>query len=143
MRVIKHYPTALRRQVGEAVRIRRRGEAVLNSKAEFNRCKIVRLTIPESDPAPTPVGPVVTTEPEGDEWAVAPPPPVVKTGYGKPLKSAQTKRQSQAISAQPSKRARLGDMPEDWGLESAVESITVVESLPPQMVTLSWSQLPQ
>ena len=48
MRVIKFYQTSLRRQVGEAVRIRRRGEGcVLNSKSEFNRCRITRLTLPE------------------------------------------------------------------------------------------------
>ena len=51
MRVVKHYKTALSRQVGEAVRIRRRGGAgsILNSKAEFNRCRIPRLAIEEID----------------------------------------------------------------------------------------------
>ena len=37
----------INRQVGEAVRIRRRGEGnLLNSKDEFNRCKITRLSLP-------------------------------------------------------------------------------------------------
>ena len=51
MRVVKHYKTALSRQVGEAVRIRRRGGAgsILNSRAEFNRCRIPRLAIEEVD----------------------------------------------------------------------------------------------
>ena len=51
MRVVKHYKSALSRQVGEAVRIRRRGGAgmILNSKSEFNRCRIPRLIIEEVD----------------------------------------------------------------------------------------------
>ena len=53
MRMVRQYPTALRRQVGEAVRIKRRGEAVLNSKAEYNRCSITRLTLPDRTLLPT------------------------------------------------------------------------------------------
>ena len=51
MRVVNYYKTALSRQVGEAVRIRRRGGegSILNSRAEFNRCRIPRLTIEEVD----------------------------------------------------------------------------------------------
>ena len=42
MRVVRPYKSAFSRQVGEAVRIRRRGGAgmILNSKAEYNRCRI-------------------------------------------------------------------------------------------------------
>ena len=51
MRVVGYYKSALSRQIGEAVRIRRRGGAgmVLNSKSEFNRCRIPRLIIEEVD----------------------------------------------------------------------------------------------
>ena len=57
MKVVKYYSSALRRQVGEAIRIRRRGESVLlNSKAEYSRCNITRLTLPEVTPE----------KPEGD-----------------------------------------------------------------------------
>ena len=50
LRPVKYYKTALGRQVGEAVRIRRRGEEkLLNSKAEFNRCKITRLSLPQKE----------------------------------------------------------------------------------------------
>ena len=51
MRVVKYYKTALSRQVGEAVRIRRRGGAgcILNSKSEYNRCMIPRLIVEEQD----------------------------------------------------------------------------------------------
>ena len=51
MRIVKHYRSALSRQIGEAVRIRRRGGAgcILNNKAEYNRCKIPRLVLEEED----------------------------------------------------------------------------------------------
>ena len=44
MRVVQFHRSALSRQVGEAIRIRRRG-VVLNSRGEFNRCKISRLSL--------------------------------------------------------------------------------------------------
>ena len=51
MRVVRSYKTALSRQIGEAVRIHRRGGAglILNSKSEYNRCKIPRLVLEELD----------------------------------------------------------------------------------------------
>ena len=47
MRVVRSYRTALSRQIGEAVRIRRRGGegGILNSKAEYSRCRITRLVL--------------------------------------------------------------------------------------------------
>ena len=48
LRPIRFFTTALTRQIAEATRIQRLGEEiVLNSKAEYNRCKIGRLTIGE------------------------------------------------------------------------------------------------
>ena len=49
-RVVSQHRTALARQVSEAVRIGRRGGAgaVLNSKAEYNRCHIPRLRMRRS-----------------------------------------------------------------------------------------------
>ena len=49
MRVVGRAKSALERQTKEAVRIRRRGGegAILNSKAEFNRCFIPRLQLQE------------------------------------------------------------------------------------------------
>ena len=51
MRVVKFHRSALARQTGEAVRIRRRGGegAVLNSKGEFNRSFIPRLQLVEEE----------------------------------------------------------------------------------------------
>ena len=47
LKAVKSYKTALSRQIGEAVRIRRRGGegSILNSKAEFSRCRIPRLVL--------------------------------------------------------------------------------------------------
>ena len=51
MRPVKYFRTALSRQVGEAVRIMRRGGAcsILNSKSEYDRCRIPRLVMEEED----------------------------------------------------------------------------------------------
>ena len=48
---VRFYKTALSRQIGEAVRIRRRGGAgaILNSKSEYSRCKIPRLVLEDVD----------------------------------------------------------------------------------------------
>ena len=66
LRPVAYHKTALSRQVAEAVRIRRRGGSVLNSKSEYNRCSIVRLSLPESGTEPT-LPPVVEQEVR-DEW---------------------------------------------------------------------------
>ena len=53
LRPIMFPGTALKRQIAEAVMIGRWGEEIiLNSKSEFNRCKIGRLTIGEEDKSP-------------------------------------------------------------------------------------------
>ena len=53
-KVVGSYRSALSRQVGEAVKIKRRGGegSLLNSKGEFNRCKITRLTLGEQSTEP-------------------------------------------------------------------------------------------
>ena len=48
MKVVQYHRSALSRQVGEATRIRRRG-LTLNSKSEFNRCKITRLSLEQPE----------------------------------------------------------------------------------------------
>ena len=47
VRAVQYHKSALNRQLGEAIRIRRRGGqgCILNSKAEFDRCRIPRLTL--------------------------------------------------------------------------------------------------
>ena len=44
-KIIGSFQDALSRQISEAVRIDMRGGGVLNSKSEYSRCKIPRLTI--------------------------------------------------------------------------------------------------
>ena len=48
-KVVSSFKDALTRQVSEAVRIELRGGGVLNSKSEYNRCKIPRLTIDQEE----------------------------------------------------------------------------------------------
>jgi hypothetical protein len=48
MKVVKYYRNALSKQVGEAIRIQRRG-LTLNSKGEYNRCHITRLTLGDEE----------------------------------------------------------------------------------------------
>ena len=43
--IVRSFQDPLSRQLSEAVRIDLRGEGILNSKGEFNRCKVPRLTI--------------------------------------------------------------------------------------------------
>ena len=135
MRVVKYYPAALRRQIGEATRIRRRGDGViLNSKAEYNRCHITRLTLPE----------VVTykeKKPEGEEdkpgdWEGG------MCGEGvhqaraqavKNLESAQpTKRQNPGTELLPrAKKLRYNVVKEDWGEEDGGGDMPGAESPSP------------
>ena len=44
-RIIRSFQDPLTRQLAEAVRIERHGDGILNSKSEFNRCRIPRLKI--------------------------------------------------------------------------------------------------
>ena len=46
-KVVGTFRSALSRQINEAVRMKNRGTLALNSKGEYNRCKIHRLTVGE------------------------------------------------------------------------------------------------
>ena len=48
-KVVGTFRSALSRQIFEAVRIKNRGIHALNSKGEYNRCRIHILTIREDD----------------------------------------------------------------------------------------------
>ena len=48
-KVVASFKDALTRQVSEAVRIELRGGGVLNSKSEYSRCRIPRLTIDQEE----------------------------------------------------------------------------------------------
>ena len=63
LRAIGYMRTALSRQIAEAVRIQHWGEdIVLNSKTEFNRCRIGRLTLGENNEKPSREQQVTETE---------------------------------------------------------------------------------
>ena len=52
MKVVQFHRTALSRQVGESIRIQKRGGMgglVLNSKSEYNRCSIARLCLEQKE----------------------------------------------------------------------------------------------
>jgi hypothetical protein len=44
-KIISFFSDPLNRQISEAVRIEQRGDLLLNSKSEFNRCRVPRLKI--------------------------------------------------------------------------------------------------
>ena len=46
-KIVGTFRSALSRQITEAVRMKNRGILALNSKGEFDRCKIHRLTVGE------------------------------------------------------------------------------------------------
>ena len=48
-KVVQSFQDALSRHIGEAVRIDLRSGNVLNSKSEYNRCLLPRLTINQDD----------------------------------------------------------------------------------------------
>ena len=108
--------TALTRQIAEAVWIQRWGEdIVLNSKAEFNRCTISRLTIGEEDrPSKTnkdpqgpgeEVGEEVEGEQEIQEWVV---------------ERTTTRRAQEIIETDSLRRGVCRDL-EEWSLRSPLQ----------------------
>ena len=48
-KIVKHHRSALGRQVGEAIRLEKRGASSLNSKGEYNRCRIARLVLEQPE----------------------------------------------------------------------------------------------
>ena len=66
LRPVRFHRTALSRQIHEAVRIQRWGEdIVLNSRGEYNRCRIGRLTL--GDELKDSHQPTMVEEEEGDQ----------------------------------------------------------------------------
>ena len=49
IKVVASFKDALTRQLAEAVRIERRGGNVLNSKGEYNRCRVPRIRIDKEE----------------------------------------------------------------------------------------------
>ena len=93
-RAISFHRSALSRQTAEAVRIRRRGGmgALLNSKSEFNRCYIPRLTVVQED---------IALEMEKEEEQTA-------AKVGEELRSRDNVWERRKIAARPSQRVERG-----------------------------------
>ena len=83
--VVASYRDALSRQLGEAVRIELRGGGFLNSKSEYSRCRVPRLTINK------------------DEWNIKPPEPK-KTAEQKDEEVLEVGGATWDISSVPVKR---------------------------------------
>ena len=139
MRVVQFYSSALRRQVGEAVRIRRRGGSVLNSRSEFNRCSITRLTLPEPLPSPRELGEEEGPEAEvcSDSWVRRVPEQLEIT--------SPSKRQGDKKPGRAPKRLKYCVLGEDWGMESGTSEAPDDQPYPetPSSWSLDWKILPQ
>ena len=124
MRTVKFHKTALSRQTGEAVRIRRRGGegAVLNSRGEFNRSFIPRLQLVEEQV----IKELETAEEEEQEetrrqlvgsdgdWEQR----KARDRAAPKLdgsRSSRSKRSKGSHGARPLKRFKFDIIPEGWG----------------------------
>ena len=129
MKVVKFHRSALSRQVGEAIRIHKRG-TILNSKSEYNRCKITRLSL----------GVELQDQQEdhqqdGDEgvdqdWTAS-----LRDGRDRadreerqslgrliPLKGAKRKDDSVLPDVRRRKKLKYQRLEEDWGMTGKLES---------------------
>ena len=106
-RTVRTFRSALARQVAEAVRIRRRGGDVINSKGVYNRCKLPRLVVEQElsqpDQPEQQEGNQVTPEDQGKTWR--------RTGR----RRMREKDDDDDHSTGTAKRMRRSDDFEDWG----------------------------
>ena len=138
-RLVRSFPDALTRQISEAVRIDLRGEGVLNSRAEFSRCRLPRLVIDQEGWKRSKAEEKITLEKKeqtgGQQGAVQ--------GFGqeeegweewvsnlledeldmdslqKKSKGMELKRKAES-NTRPAKRKKL-DTLENWGTEGSLE----------------------
>ena len=91
-RIIRSFQDPLTRQLAEAVRIERHGDGILNSKSEFNRCRIPRLKIDQ------------------EEWGMK-----VKEGEkkleGKDLEDSLEKEAEDSLGIKTPNKRKHGDLP--------------------------------
>ena len=125
MRVVEFYKSALSRQVGEAIRIRRRG-LTLNSKGEFNRCSIPRLTLGLDDDLADQPGDLGEDGEDGDkdDWTELmlqqrdEKDKLDRIKLGRPGVSSSNKRLGgeQESSTRRRKKKKYEVLEEDWGM---------------------------
>ena len=129
MKVVKFYRTALSRQVAEAVRIKRRGE-VLNSRTEYNRCSIQRLTLEQNIPQDTGGEQDQGYGGAGDEWTEQwlekrdAADKENRASLGRVQLKVMPKRKEQATTenVKRTKRRKYVVLGEEWGLEGSRET---------------------
>ena len=147
MRTLKFFKSALTRQIAEAVRIRRRGGAgsILNSKAEFDRCRIPRLVVEEQDleemkrmEEQDENEQEKQLEEQATAWSKSKLNKKKEESRNKYRNREQTqnkKREPEPQGAKKTKKRRFGLLPEQWGAENPDE---LLESNPHQDPTLQW-----
>ena len=126
-KVLGQFKSALTRQVTEAVQIRKRGTLALNSKAEFDRCRIHRLTVDQQDDGRT-----QWCESEdgrhqdgslGEQYMIEKRKKMdkeAKKSMGAPIITNSSKRKVQnEASGRPEKRRKYVLVDKDWGHRSS------------------------
>ena len=143
MKVVKYHRCPLSRQVGEAIRIRRRGLATLNSRGEYNRCSIQRLSLgneSESDPKHDNMVDQNAME-RGEEdttidWTTGmldkrdkrDQMDRVGLGRAEPSMSSKRKGEDGATKSRKSKKKRYEVMGDDWGQTEDEEKARFLQS---------------
>ena len=120
-KIVSSFKDPLTRQLSEAIRIERRGDSILNSKAEFNRCRIPRLVIDleawkskkqELDPASR-EGETMSSQQEEED-------PLVTQAEDSLMERENVKRKQDVPEGRKPKRRKF-DLLEDWGESSSQE----------------------
>ena len=117
-KVVASFKDALTRQVSEAVRIELRGAGVLNSKSEYSRCRIPRLTIDQDE---------WRTMKKAERKELEPPTPIqeeeLDDGYEEPIIEGtgyeEKKRKQNITDSANSKRRKLEET-STWGKKTGV-----------------------
>ena len=139
LRPVSYHRTALDRQVAEAVRIRRRGEGcVLNSKMEYNRCSIARLSLPEGpQPQPPPVETDGTTTILNAEREIER--QKLEQAYGK-VGTGKAEKRKEEMEQKAAKKWKYEMVPEDWGKVPATGTTPGSPQQPPRAAppTQTW-----
>ena len=142
MRVVGRFKSCLTRQVSEAVRIRRWGEGtVLNSKSEFNRCKLGRLTLGEEEKKAISstkknhqaAAPVCQEEEETDTWERSKAQEKrieevrstidLERGIAKSAQKKRTEHQEDGLESKKRARKLRFEVLGDWGEEGGRDTI--------------------
>ena len=108
-RVAQTFQSALTRQVSEAVMIRRKGDAVINSKGVYNRCYLPRLTIEQNQERET------TSRPPEDQENHF----LEETGTWQTMNNSKRGREPTKASIDNKRRRKdeEGTIAKEWGEE--------------------------